>query len=234
MKESHHLTEKQKKFFAGTGIGLFLLLSALVFYFAGKPLIAFVEEPERFRHWVEQRGLVANILFIGMVTLQVIVAVIPGEPLEIAAGYAFGAFEGTLLCVIGILLGSVLVFSLVRRFGVRAIEVFFPLDRIRSLRFLQNEKKLNFWIFLIYFIPGTPKDIMCYFVGLTKMPLRTWILISAFARLPSILTSTVGGNALGTEQYLQAGIVFALTVLISLLGLLAYKRICRIRDKHRK
>jgi len=234
MKESRHLTEQQKRLFAGTGIALFLLLSALVFYFAGKPLIAFVEEPERFRHWVEQRGLVANILFIGMVTLQVIVAVIPGEPLEIAAGYAFGAFEGTLLCVIGILLGSMLVFSLVRRFGVRAIEVFFPLDRIRSLRFLQNEKKLNFWIFLIYFIPGTPKDIMCYFVGLTRMPLRTWILISVFARLPSILTSTVGGNALGTEQYLQAGIVFALTVLISLLGLLAYKRICRIRDKHRK
>lgn len=234
MKESRHLTEQHKRLFAGTGIALFLLLSALVFYFAGKPLIAFVEEPERFRHWVEQRGLVANVLFIGMVTLQVIVAVIPGEPLEIAAGYAFGAFEGTLLCVIGILMGSMLVFSLVRRFGVRVIEVFFPLDRIRSLRFLQNEKKLNFWIFLIYFIPGTPKDIMCYFVGLTRMPLRTWILISAFARLPSILTSTVGGNALGTEQYLQAGIVFALTVLISLLGLLAYRRICRIRDKHRK
>ena len=66
----------------------------------------------------------------GMVVLQVVVAVIPGEPLEIAAGYAFGALEGTLLCMVGTWIGGLMVFLLVRRFGVRAVEIFFPLEKL--------------------------------------------------------------------------------------------------------
>ena len=228
------MTDKQKKLAAWCAGMIFILFIVLTAWYIGTPMMRLVSQPQAFRAWVEAHGFGGKLLFVGMVILQVIVAIIPGEPLEIAAGYAFGAIEGTILCVIGILLGSMLVFFLVRRFGVRAIEVFFSLDRIRTLRFLQNEKRLNFWIFLIYFIPGTPKDILCYFVGLTGMPLRTWILISAFARLPSILTSTVGGNALGTERYLQAIIVFGSTVLISLLGLSIYRNICRMRDTHKK
>ncbi len=231
MSEHRHLSEKQKKWFAGLGLGLFLALSALVCWFAGRPLIRFASEPELFRAWVDQQGVWAPVLFVGMVVLQVVVAIIPGEPLEIAAGYAFGALEGTLLCILGALIGSVLVFLLVRRFGTRAVEVFFPLEKLRSLRFLQDERRLNFWVFFVFFLPGTPKDILCYFVGLTKMPLRTWILISAVARIPSVITSTIGGDALGMQNYTFAFIVFAVTLVISGLGMLAYRAICRARER---
>lgn len=231
MSSNRPLKEKQKKWIAGTGIFLFIVLSILVCWFAGRPLIQFAGDPERFRTWVDSQGIWASILFMGMIILQIVVAVIPGEPLEIVAGYAFGAVEGTLLCLIGAFVGRVLVFLLVRRFGTRAVEVFFPLDKLQSLKFLQNQQRLFFWVFFLFFLPGTPKDVLCYIVGLTQLPLRSWLLISAIAPIPSIVTSTIGGDALGMGNYGFAVIVFIITLAISGLGLLAYRSICRMRER---
>ena len=229
--KDRRLTEREKRWIVGLGLGIFLVLFALVAWYAGRPLVAFASEPERFQQWVDSQGLLAPVLFVGMVILQVVVAVIPGEPLEIAAGYAFGALEGTILCVLGTLIGGVLVFLLVRRFGARAVEVFFDLEKFRSLRFLQDRRRLTFWVFLVFFLPGTPKDVLCYFVGLTDMRLRTWILISAVARIPSIVTSTVGGSALGMGEYTFAAIAFLAALAISGLGVLAYRAICRFHER---
>lgn len=225
------MSEKQKKWLAGSGIFLFLLLSALIFVLAGNPLIRFVQEPERFRAWVDAQGVMAPIAFIGMLILQIVVAVIPGEPLEIAAGYAFGAVEGTLLCMLGAFIGRVAVFLLVRRFGTRAVEVFFPLEKLNELKFLQNKRRMTLWVFFLFFLPGTPKDVLCYIVGLTDLPLRSWLIISAIAPFPSIVTSTIGGDALGMGNYTFAIIVFAVTLIISGLGLLAYRVICQTRER---
>lgn len=231
MSEHRHLTENQRKWIAGTGIFLFLLLSAFVAFFAGKPLIQFAQEPERFRAWVDARGVLAPIAFLGMLILQIVVAVIPGEPLEIAAGYAFGAVEGTLLCLFGAFVGRVAVFLLVRRFGTRAVEVFFPLEKLNNLKALQNKRRMTLWVFFLFFLPGTPKDVLCYFVGLTDLPLKSWLVISAIAPFPSIVTSTIGGDALGMGNYAFAAVVFAITFVISALGLLAYRFICQARER---
>lgn len=231
MSDHRRLTEKQKKWIAGTGIFLFLLLSALIFFFAGKPLIRFAQEPERFRAWVDEQGVLAPIAFLGMLILQIVVAAIPGEPLEIAAGYAFGALEGTLLCLFGAFLGRVAVFLLVRRFGAKAVDVFFPLEKLNALSFLQNKKRLTLWVFFLFFLPGTPKDLLCYVVGLTDLPLKSWLLICAIAPFPSIITSTIGGDALGMGNYMFALVVFIVTMAISGGGLLAYRAICRARER---
>ena len=232
MREQHRsLTLRQKRWIVGTGIVLFLVLSVLACWVAGRPLIQFAQEPERFRSWVDQQGLWGPLLFMGMIVLQIVVAIIPGEPLEIVAGYAFGALEGTLWCLLGAFAGRLAVFLLVRRFGTRAIEVFFPLDKLQSLRFLQNERRLTFWVFFLFFLPGTPKDLLCYIVGITKLPLRSWLVISAVAPIPSIITSTIGGDALGMGNYAFAALVFGITIVISSLGLLAYRAICRARER---
>ena len=232
MREQHRsLTLRQKRWIVGTGIVLFLVLSVLACWFAGRPLIQFAQEPERFRSWVDQQGLWGPLLFMGMIVLQIVVAVIPGEPLEIAAGYAFGAVEGTLLCLFGAFLGRVAVFLLVRKLGARAVDVFFPLDKLNELKFLQNKRRLTLWVFFLFFLPGTPKDVLCYVVGLTDLPLRSWLIISAIAPLPSIVTSTIGGDALGMGDYGFAILVFAVTIAISGLGLLAYHLICRTKER---
>ena len=214
------------------GIGIFVLFSAAVAWLIGKPLLQFVSEPEKFRQWVDSHGLLGPLAFLGMMVLQVFVAVIPGEPLEIGAGYTFGAVEGTLLCILGAAIGSTLVFLFVRRFGVRAVEVFISREKIQSLRFLQNTRRVHLFLLVAFLLPGTPKDVLCYVAGLTTLKLGPFILISSICRLPSIVTSTIGGSALGSGQWGMAAIVFAATLVISAIGLWIYKRILRLREEH--
>ncbi len=202
-----------------------LIFIAAVGYLVGKPMVEFVREPERFRAWVDSSGFVSRVIFVGMVIFQLIIALIPGEPLEMGAGYAFGAVEGTILCIIGCVIGSALVFLFVRRFGVKLVEVFFPREKIRSLRFLQDSRRLNLLTFIVFFIPGTPKDLLSYFIGLTDMKLGTWLFITAVARIPSIVTSTVTGDALGLKDYQFALIAFGVTLALSLAGILVYRRL---------
>ena len=130
--------------------------------------------------------------------------------------------EGTLLCLLGATLGSTLVFLVVRRWGVRVLELYFPREKIESLRFMQNTPKVRVVAFLLMFIPGTPKDLISYCMGLTKIRLSEWIILSTVARIPSIVTSTVGGDALGGQDYRFAILVFTITLAISLLGGLIY------------
>lgn len=225
------MTEKDKKKIALVGIITFVLLSIAAFLFIGKPMLRFIDEPESFRDWVNGNGVFGWLAFLGMQILQVFVAIIPGEPLEIGAGYAFGALEGTILCLVGTVIGSILVFAFVRRFGTKAIEVFFAKKDINSLSFLKDSKKLSFVIFLLFFIPGTPKDLLTYFAGLTKIRLRDFILLTTIARIPSVITSTIGGNALGLKNYVFAIIVFAATLVISGIGVLVYKKYCLAHAK---
>ena len=229
----HTLSLKQKKIISIASVVIYILLSVVLLWFVGRPLIRFVDEPAVFRQWVSEHGLWGRLAFIGMVVLQVVVAIIPGEPFEIGAGYAFGMWEGTLLCMIGVIIGSAITFAIVRCFGIKIVEVFFSREKIDRLRLLQNHRRFNTIIFILSFIPGTPKDLLSYFIGLTDMKLRTWLLIVAVSRIPSIVTSTVGGNALGTQNYVFAIVVFASTAVIAGVGLFIYNHISRA-DKEKK
>lgn len=218
-------------------IGLFVLAVALfvaLSWIVGKPLIHFASEPERFRAWVNANGFRARLAYMGMVIVQVIIAFIPGEPFEIAAGYAFGALEGTVLCLAASTAGSMLVFWLVRRIGVRLTEIFFPQEKLRSLRFLRHSPKRDYLYLLVFMIPGTPKDLLCYFAGLTDISVPVWLIICSLGRIPAIVTSTIGGSALSSKNYWFAVGVFALTFALSGLGLLAYNAICRRYNARRE
>ena len=152
-------TDRHKKVLAASAIALFVVLSIAVFWFVGRPLVQFLSEPERFREWVDEKGFLGRVAFVGMIVLQIFVAFIPGEPLEIGAGYAFGAVEGTLLCLIGGLIGGVVVFLFVRRFGVKAVEVFFSREKIDSLKFLQDSKRLNLLVLIILLVVMTALSV---------------------------------------------------------------------------
>ena len=224
---NRRLTEKQKKIFGAITIGALVLFMGVVTLLIGYPLIRFIEQPENFRAWIDGFGIWSELIFIVIFVFQVIFAIIPGEPLEVGAGYAFGFWEGSLLCIISTTLGGILVFLLVKKFGIRLVEIFFPIEKIRDLWFLRTEKRRNLTTFLVFAIPGTPKDLLCYFVGLTDMKLHTWILISAIARIPSVVTSTIAGASLGSREYLWAIVAFAATAGISIGGVLIYRKYTR-------
>lgn len=232
MKESNHrLSAKHKKLIGILSAVAMVALFALLAWFVGRPLVQFISEPEQFRVWVDAHGFVGRLAFVGMVVMQVVIALIPGEVFELGAGYAFGFWEGSLLCMVGVLLGNIVVFGLVRKFGIKILEAFFSLEKIRSMKFLQNTKRLNLLVFIINFIPGTPKDLISYAVGLTPIRLRDWIIITAIARIPSVITSTMAGSALGESNYTFAIIVFVTTIVISGIGVLIYRWISKREKK---
>lgn len=207
-----------------------LLLAALAFlfllvlgYFVGRPLISFVSEPERFRLWVESKGILGILAFMGMVVLQVFLAVIPGGPFEVGAGYAFGVVKGTIICDAATTLASLMVFLFVRRFGMKFVELFVSREQIESVNILKSSRKSESIVFLLFLIPGTPKDVLSYLVGLTDMKVSHWIFICAVGRLPAISLSALSGSALGEANYGIAVAVFAALIVLYAIGLVVYR-----------
>lgn len=233
MKIKDFALKNKKKIFAICILLLIIAFSVVLYFIVAKPLISFVNEPDRFKMWVQSHGILSHIAFVLMVIFQIIIAFVPGEPFELVAGYAFGPIMGTLLCVIGSVIGGVLVFMLTRKYGAPLVELFFEKEKIENLKFLKESRKRNIIMFLLFLIPGTPKDILSYFAGLTDIKITYWILICSVAKLPSIVTSTISGGALGSEKYITAIIFLLVTVAISLLGIWCYKLICKKLRKNK-
>jgi len=225
---------KKKTLWTTLTCAALILAVAISWRWIGDPMVRFVQDPQAFRVWVEKSGPLGWLAYVGMCIVQVILAFIPGEPFEIAGGYAFGWLGGSILCILGATLGSAVSFSIVKRFGHRAAHFLASRERIQHLSFLQDEHKLHRIIFLLFFLPGTPKDILTYCAALTPMTTGRFLLIASLARIPSVISSALGGHALGTQKYLYAAIVFGVTLLISLLGLWVYKKITAHRSSRRK
>ena len=223
----------KKKIGVILGLGAIAALLFILWQLFGASLMGLISDPASFRAWVEAKGWYSRLFFLGMVVFQVIVAVIPGEPFEIAAGYAFGAWEGTTLYLLAATVGSLGVFFLVRRFGRPLVELLFPPEKLRWLRFLKTNPRRELLFLLVFMLPGTPKDLLCYFAGLTDIRIPVWLVICSLGRIPSVITSTLGGDALGERNYTFAIIVFAVSLAISAAGLWLFHRICARRENRK-
>lgn len=219
------MTARQKrvaKLMAATGI-VCVLFCAFMAWLIG----AIVSDPTGFSQLIDQNFLLAATLYALVNTLQVFAAFIPGEPLELLAGYLFGTWGGLAIVSIGLALGEAIVFVTVKRHGPRLVHLFVSQEKLDELAFFNDPRRLNLITFLIMFIPGTPKDIMTYAIGLTPMTLGTWMAISIPARLFSIVTSTVVGAQAAEDNWVMAAFVFAVTCVISLFGMIYYLSISR-------
>ncbi len=219
---------------AAGGIVLALGAEVLLSLTVGRQLLGLVRRPEAFRAWIDGCGPWAPLCLIGLMCFQVVVAVLPGEPIEIGAGVAFGVWRGLALCLAGAALGSVIIFLFTKKLGIRLVEVFVPMEKLRQLRFLQNNRRLHVLVFLLFWIPGVPKDVLTYFVGLTEMKLPAFLAISTVARIPSALMSTSGGAALGSGQYKMAVWIFAGSVVLGLAGAVYYRQMVKKEQRKKR
>ena len=230
-KKWNELSNKSQKALSLAAFLIFILFSVFLFIVVGIPMVKHAKNPEVFRTWIEGMGIWGKLAYIGMNILQVLVAVIPGGPLEIAGGYAFGHFTAMVLCVIGMGIGSILVFLLVRFFGYRLVEAFFPVEKINELKFLKSSKSRDILLLVLFLIPGTPKDLIAYFCGLTEIKFSTFVLIATFARIPGIWGSTLSGGAMGEKSYISALIILCLVLLCTLIGIIVYSFIVKKHGK---
>jgi uncharacterized membrane protein YdjX (TVP38/TMEM64 family) len=112
----------------------------------------------------------------------------------------------------------------VRHFGSRLVYAFYPKEKIDSLPILREPKKRNTLTLILFAIPGTPKDLLTYFIGLTPMKLHTFLLLTVPARLPSLLSSTLTGGMLGSEKYALAVLLYGITAVLSLVCIIRYRK----------
>ena len=221
--------ERRRKWLSGISLAVVAVIAILATVFIGRWLGSFSDDS--FRDYIRSFGPAGWLVLLGLQFLQVFIALIPGELLETGAGYAFGPVWGTLICYAGVAMASALVFLLTRRFGVKLVEVFISREKINQLSFLRTERKRNTLVFVLFLIPGTPKDLLTYFVGLTDMKLGSFLLISLLARLPSVLSSTAGGHLLGEGNYVGALWLYGITGAVSVAGLLIYNAIMRRKQR---
>lgn len=206
---------------------LLLIVSLIICIATGIGIWAtyhYFENPQMFRDFVEEHYVLGVLVMLFMFIIQVILALIPGGLLEVACGYAFGSVAGGIIAVVGIMTGSALTLLFVRKFGRKFAELFYSKEKLDSISILKDKKKRNILVFIVFLIPGTPKDLLTYVVGLTDMSIPMYLLLTGIARTPAILVSTIGGDALGLENYWQSFAFLGGLVILSLIGVLIYQK----------
>ncbi|MEA4833375.1 hypothetical protein SDC9_123600 [bioreactor metagenome] len=182
-------------------------------------LKTYSENPELVAEYIRQNSFKGVLVLLGMQILQVVVAIIPGEILEIAAGVAFGPIFGLILAEIGVAAGSTIIFLLFKKLGKPLVYSMLGEEKLSKLeKFggdIKRREKILFWLF---FIPGLPKDLLTYVAPFTGFSLTRFLAITLIARIPSILTSTVAGDAVLSGNYATAAIIFAICGATAVIG----------------
>ena len=208
---------------------------ALVIFASYKliPLISSLRNPqtqENFKNFIENLGWKGYLIMLFVQVLQIFIAFIPGEIIEILSGILFGAFGGLLLCLIGIVIGTIAIYYTVKLFANKYIEKY--KDKLVTYSFLNNPKKIHLYFFILFLIPGIPKDIFIYLVPFLPIRLTTFLLVSVFARIPSILSSTIVGNSLMNGNYATSIIIFFSFALIGIFVILFNDKILSLFKKN--
>lgn len=181
-----------------------------------------------FKNKINSMGIFGPLAIIGLIFIQLLLAFLPGEPLEILAGMCYGTFGGIILVLIGVFIGSFTIFFSVKKLGKNFITTFFGEDgyqKVINNKLFKNVKKIEIILFILYFIPGTPKDLFTYTGGIIPIKPLNFLLISTFARIPSIITSTFAGANIANGNLNLSLISFIVTFIISCIGLAIFNKI---------
>ena len=196
------------------------------------PLVRGYNNLSAIEGFIEDFGVLSVFALLFIQILQIIVALIPGEVVEFAAGALFGPVWGTLICMLGILLGQWLIFTIVIRWGNSVLSAVLDKKFIKKFKFLHDEKKIKLITFILYFLPGTPKDLLTYFMPVTGINIKAFLSIAIFARIPSVVSSTIAGSLYAEGDIKLTLIVYAVVTVLSGLGYLIYRLIFDRRGKN--
>jgi uncharacterized membrane protein YdjX (TVP38/TMEM64 family) len=202
--------------------GFFLVVLLLAVLFR-ESLVSLVTDPDRFKALAEEAGGGGKLLFVTLMAAQVVLAVIPGHPFEIVGGYCFGIWDGLLLTTLGAAVGSAIAFGLSRLLGAKAVSAFYSEKKIKKAAFLEKERNRDLLTFIAFLIPGLPKDMLAYFMGLTRMKFGKFLLFSMLGRLPGILIAVLGGAAVQEQSLTIVWVLLAVTAVVLPISLLLYR-----------
>lgn len=211
-------------------ITILLLIGLTIYLFPMIGKLFDEQEREIFKEEIQSTGIKGMLMLLGLQGVQILLPIIPGEPIEILAGMCFGPVGGLIFLMLSSCLITALIFFTVRKLGKSFVYGVCSEEKIKKLensKLFKNSKKIEYIMLILFLIPGTPKDLLVYIAGLLPLKPLRFILISTFARIPSMISSTMAGASI-VEGNLKLGIIlYAITFLI--VGIVIF--IAQKRDK---
>ena len=221
--------------FKFVGLIAFLAIMGLLVYLLW-PYFHELFEPgglERVIDDVRAAGPVGFLILLGLQFIQIVVAFIPGEVTQMAAGLLYGPWIGALVILAGCVLSSAFVYVVVKRLGSPFVQKMVPTKYLDKFRAFEETGKLNIIVFILFLIPGLPKDVFTYLVPLTDMPMRTFLVLSNVGRIPGIVVSTYAAAGLADGRVVESVIIFAVLAAVAIVGILLRDRIMDFFSRHR-
>lgn len=205
---------------------LLFLAAAVILTIKYSPFFTgYIKNPEKFGTLLRSYGNVSIAVFIGFQVAQVVIAAIPGEIVQITGGYVYGTVLGTVYSVAGIFIGSVIAFYIARLLGYSLIKVFISQEKLDKFNYLINNPKSEVIMFVLFLLPGVPKDMVTYIAGLTPIKPLVFFMLSIVGRFPAlVVTSYIGAN-MQEGNYLTVLIVAVIACILCVAGLLTKDRI---------
>ncbi len=191
----------KKKIVKAVLLVLFIILFFAVFYFLiGRPIIAFIGEPEKFAAYIEEKGMKGYAVFAAFVAVQAFSNCIPGMPFYLSSGYVLGGFKAALLCDLGSTIGNTVAFLIGRKYGKKLLTELFSEKKIASVEKYIDERNPKL-IHFLFMLLSLPKDTYAWFGYYSKETVLEWIIITFVARLPHILIYTTAGSRLTNHEF---------------------------------
>lgn len=182
---------------------------------------------EKVKSFLNSLGPLSFLGFIFLQTLQVVAAPVPGEVTGFIGGYFYGPLLGIFLSTIGLTLGSWLAFSLAKVFGRPFVDKFVKKETLDKYDYLLHHKGA-FLVFLLFLIPGFPKDMLCYILGLGHLSTKEFLVISTVGRFAGTVLLTLGGTYIRHHQYYRFSILLGVAIVVVFLSMVYKEKLERV------
>ena len=162
-------------------------------------------------------GIWGLLTLFGLQFAQIFLIILPGEPIEILAGMCYGGLGGLIFVTASAFIISSVIFFMVRKLGKKFVYDFCDEEKVKKIensKIFKNPKKIEWIMIILFLIPGTPKDLLVYIAALLPIKPLRFILISTFARFPSVVSSTFAGDNLLEGNWQNSIIIYAVTFLL--------------------
>ena len=217
-----------------------LKLALLLFILVGLPLYIYFYQPEVIERmsslesvnaFFKQYKTQSILVYIGAQVAQIVVCIIPGQWLQFAAGYMYGFWLGFLFSLIGAAIGSVITYYLAKLLGRDAMHLIFGEQKINQFIHKLNSKTAVVIVFLIFLIPGVPKDLCNYAAGISEMKLKPFLIVSLIGRSPGMMGSLLIGRQIEAGDYTGAIVIAVIAVILFIIGIVMRKKLTIWLDK---
>ena len=198
-------------------IAMVILTCITIYLFPVMKDLASNEGKIAFKQKVSNSGIYGFILLFLIQVAQIFLFILPGEPIEILAGMCYGWYWGTVFIMISSAIITTIIFWLVKKIGKQFVYDFSDEEKIKKFEknvLFQNPKKIELILFILFLVPGTPKDLLTYFSGLLPIKMSRFVVISTVARIPSIVTSTIAGANIAVGDWKKGIILYIIIVAI--------------------